>query len=334
MNIYNFYFDGHTSVTDTGNVWTGEANLADNSTSTLASTATGGTFDTNNVLITGSSVPATGNPNEEIVQVRARIYGSTPSSTVYLYCYVSGANGASGTVYKTSTGTGYGSYDVITAPTGGWTWAAIRDLAASVYASDSSGTYNANYVQLEVTTSPNGHVLGDLSNNSANQAYTSDRKLVYKATANNSGYLKSAEAGMFAASTATINVRAVVYADNAGAPGNLLAVSDDTSFSSTALVRPAFTFSGANQIAITSGTSYWIGVQHSAGASGSVSTTVKRATTAGLVRSNNDAFSDGAASPFGTTATTAGGLDVFMIYNATPPPGASSNAGAFLPFFL
>ena len=51
----------------------------------------------------------------------------------------------------------------------------------------------------------------------------------------------------------------VVYADSSGAPGARLAVSDEITISSTAEGVRDYVFSGANQVTIVAGATYWVG---------------------------------------------------------------------------
>lgn len=163
---------------------------------------------------------------------------------------------------------------------------------------------------------------GRTDNGTATQAYSSDRKIVSKAGPSTSGTITDGVVRMFAASAVAVPCRMVVYSDVAGEPSALLAVSNDTTFTSTAEIAVPFIFSGVNQINVTALTSYWIGVQYDYT---SATVSVSRTTTAGIVRSNNDSFSDGASNPFGATATTAGPIDAYINYTEAAPPSATGN---------
>lgn len=155
---------------------------------------------------------------------------------------------------------------------------------------------------------------GKTTNGASTQSYTSDRKLVSLATPTTSGTVTAGVCRMYTATAVSVPVRMVIYSSTAGEPDALLAVSDDTSFNSNTEADRAFTFSGANQIQITGGVGYWIGPHYDYTTQAVL---VSRDNTAGLVRSNNDTFSDGSANPFGVTATTAGAIDAYITYTET-----------------
>jgi hypothetical protein len=113
----------------------------------------------------------------------------------------------------------------------------------------------------------------------------------------------------------------IIYSDSAGAPANLLATSDETSWTSTTEIAVNFTFSGANQIAITAGTPYWIGVIYDYT---TASVSISRDATASMTQSNNDTYSDGATATFGAVGITAGPIDVYITY--TPSGGTTGQA--------
>jgi hypothetical protein len=130
----------------------------------------------------------------------------------------------------------------------------------------------------------------------------------------------SGSARIWNGGTVTSNTKLVIYSDTAGEPDALLAVSDEflltTAMSSEA--ARAYTFSGANQISITSGTPYWIGVHFSDPGTGNLS--ISRANTVGLTRSEVDTYSDGTSNPCGCAVVSNGGLDIYIEYDDTPAP--------------
>lgn len=160
---------------------------------------------------------------------------------------------------------------------------------------------------------------GQTTDNTSVQAYTTDRKLVSIASPTSTGVVTAGTTRLFAASGSHPS-RMIIYSDSAGAPNTLLAISDETIFSNTTEAAVNYTFSGANQITVTAGVNYWIGVHWTAGG---VSTTVSRANTASLTQGNNDTYSDGAASTFGAVAVTSGPIDSFITY--TPSAGTTGS---------
>lgn len=126
---------------------------------------------------------------------------------------------------------------------------------------------------------------GKTTDGASTQQYTSDRKLVSKASPASNGTVTGGTVRIYTASAVNVPCRAVIYSDNAGEPNALLAVSDDTSFNSASEIAVNFTFSGANQISVVAGTDYWIGVHYDYTTQAVL---VSRDNTAGLVRSNGE----------------------------------------------
>lgn len=159
---------------------------------------------------------------------------------------------------------------------------------------------------------------GITADNGGIQTNSADRKYVYSATPASAGTVVSGVARIWNGGTVTSNSRLIIYADNAGEPGALLAVSDElalTTAMNTEAAR-AYTFSGTNQIAITGGTPYWIGVHFSDPGTGNI--TISRANNANLVRSEVDTYSDGTSNPCACTVLSNGGLDIYIEYDDTP----------------
>lgn len=154
------------------------------------------------------------------------------------------------------------------------------------------------------------------------QTNSFDRKYVYSATPSSSGTVTSGVARVWNGGTVNSPSHLVIYSDVAGSPSALLAVSDDVTINTgTSESAVAYTFSGANQISITSGTAYWIGVHFTDPGTGNFS--ISRANTAGLVRSDPDTYSDGSANPCSCATSSNGGLDVYIEYDDAVGGGSS-----------
>jgi hypothetical protein len=148
---------------------------------------------------------------------------------------------------------------------------------------------------------------------------STDRKKVSSAVPASSGTATSITIRGRVTAESTV-IKGVIYADNAGAPGALLAVSDEITVNSTTEQNWTGALTGGNQIAITSGTTYWIGwIQQDPG-SGFFE--ISRDTTAGLSQTNTDTYADGPTNPFGVPSAEAGPVDVFVTY--TEPSGGGS----------
>lgn len=92
---------------------------------------------------------------------------------------------------------------------------------------------------------------------STNGTSTATKVAVSSASPSSTGVVQSATAQL--GFTTTTAIEFGIYADSGGSPGALLAVSDVASGSGSTVTAWNFTFSGANLITVTSGTTYWIG---------------------------------------------------------------------------
>jgi len=109
----------------------------------------------------------------------------------------------------------------------------------------------------------------------------------------------------------TINAKAVIYSDNAGAPDALLAVSDELPGIDTTATWREFTLS--TPLAVTAGTVYHIGLI----VDGSVIIYADAGTT-DQCSDNADTYADGPTDPFGAPATTPD--NALSIYAASDGP--------------
>jgi hypothetical protein len=108
-------------------------------------------------------------------------------------------------------------------------------------------------------------------------------------------------------------VKIVVWADDAGAPGALLAVSDEEIISATSEAEYTLAFTGAEQITLVASTDYWIGAHHDDPST--FNFTVSRGTTSALTKSAQRTYASGPADPFGTTFDQAGPSDIYVTYD-------------------
>jgi hypothetical protein len=143
---------------------------------------------------------------------------------------------------------------------------------------------------------------------------------VSTATPSSSGTLVTGHARVWVDGGSS-NTRMVIYSDSAGSPATLLAVSDEVVVSATTEAVRDYTFSGAAQIAITSGTPYWIGLMWSD--PGTASVVHSRDATAGMrwERSASAAPSwtyPNAPSTFGTPEGPFSGPSDFWVDYALP----------------
>lgn len=174
----------------------------------------------------------------------------------------------------------------------------------------------SNYVNATILT------FGLTSNDASTQTNSADRKYIYQAIPSSNGKVTAGTARVWLSTTGLSSSNLVIYADNAGSPDALLAVSDLVAISNTSEQAIDYTFSGANQITVASGTPYWVGVHFSD--PGVANFTISRANNVGLVRSDPDTYLDGPADPCACATVSNGGLNVYISYDDTPAIGSST----------
>lgn len=159
--------------------------------------------------------------------------------------------------------------------------------------------------------------LGQTTNNASTQSNSTDRKYVNPATAGASGTVVSGVARIWNTGTVSSGSKLVIYSNTSGncaTTETLLATSDETTLatggSETAV---AYTFSGANQISITNGTSYCIGVHFSDPGTGNIN--ISRANTVAPVRSDPDTYSDGPTATCDCATSSNGPLDLYIEFD-------------------
>jgi hypothetical protein len=162
---------------------------------------------------------------------------------------------------------------------------------------------------LEVSKSEN---IGKTSNGTSQTTGSADRKAVSLVTTVHNVYLLSIKARCWVASTATV-AKAVVYAadGSGGAPGTLVAESDEVAISNTTEAEITFPFSVADYPWLDGSTNYYIGLHWKN--PGSTNFLFSRANTSNLVKANADTYSDGASSSFGTVTNESGAIDAYLV---------------------
>lgn len=172
---------------------------------------------------------------------------------------------------------------------------------------------------------------GKTDNGSTSFTSSTDKIAVSAATPAGSGTVQSAGAQIWMDSTGSTNSKFVIYADSGGAPGALLAESDVVNFNiTTANSERIFSFSGANQISITGGTQYWIGVAWQDPGTPSVRVSRDNTnTTDGRHEQSGAGFTwPTLPSPYGTPTLTSGGpISAYVTYTET----AGGGGGGIVP---
>jgi hypothetical protein len=165
--------------------------------------------------------------------------------------------------------------------------------------------------------------LGKTTDGTGESSSTANKTIVSKFTATTSGNVTAGHARM-RVDSGTASVQMVVYADSAGAPGALLALSTAVTLSNATEALIDFVFPTGQQAAIASGTDYWIG--HTWADPGTNSVFWSRDATAGQAQQN----SLQAANPFGTPGTTLSGpIDAYIDVTTTTSGGGGG--GTVLP---
>lgn len=181
----------------------------------------------------------------------------------------------------------------------------IADVVLNNY--DDFFTPDATHVGHETFT------LGKTSDGAFSTSSSADRKKVSLFTADFDGLAKTITIRMSVTADST-NVKAVIYSDSVGSPNALLAVSDEVNISNTVETDITFTLSGVNQIAISNGTSYWIGFHQQD--PGTASVVISRDGNAGESQTNTDTYSNGPTDPFGAATAEAGKIDAYVTCDA------------------
>lgn len=171
---------------------------------------------------------------------------------------------------------------------------------------------------------------GQTSNNASTQTNSSDRKYVNPATAGASGLVVSGVARIWNGGTVDSSSNLVIYTNisgNCATTETLLAVSDTFTITTAMNSEAArsYTFSGANQIAVVSGTSYCIGVHFSDPGTGNIS--ISRANTVAPVRSDFDTYSDGPTATCSCTTSSNGPLDLYIEFDDAVGGGGGTLSG-------
>lgn len=154
---------------------------------------------------------------------------------------------------------------------------------------------------------------GNTGDNSSFNTVTGDRIFLAAAHVSVGGTIRSLSARMWLASASTQSMRGVLYSDVSGAPGTLLATTDDVAFTNTSESEVTANFTGLNQINVVAGTDYWLGIHFSAG-SPNVLLSRNNVTNATRLSSSVVSFSGGTPSTV-TTTTSAGPVDMYITYD-------------------
>jgi hypothetical protein len=148
------------------------------------------------------------------------------------------------------------------------------------------------------------------------QTFSGDRIYLSTATPSSGGTLTGGGGRIRLTSAGSTSTRIVVFADNGGTPngGAFLAASDPVTVNWTTVTDTVWTFSGADQITLVSGTPYWFGFWSDD--PGVPSYEYKRDNTAGVVHFAADTYSTtlDPTSPFTSGGTANGPHNCYLEY--------------------
>jgi hypothetical protein len=158
-----------------------------------------------------------------------------------------------------------------------------------------------------VTTS----TLGKTDDGGSTTSSSTDKMSASSFVASATGTLVAGYARAWVTSEST-ETRIAVFADSGGAPGTCLAVSDELVISATSEALRDYTFSGANQVELTSGTTYWIALAWDDPGTGSL-TFSRDATASQRVETSTFTYPPTQGGSWGTPSTGfAGPGDVYV----------------------
>lgn len=161
------------------------------------------------------------------------------------------------------------------------------------------------------------------------QTFSGDRIYLSTATPASSGIVTGGGGRIRVTATGSFGSKMVIYSDVLGVPSVFLAVSDELTVNWTTSTDSVWTFSGANQIAVVSGTPYWIGFWSDD--PGTPSYEYKRDNNANVNHFATETYpgSGTPTSPFVSGGTANGPLNAYITYSLA---GSTTSPGYMSPF--
>jgi hypothetical protein len=155
--LYYGYVDGEDGYSDPNAKWTNETSafISDWDYSTAALSSTAGTKVLNYLQIEGTWAQGSASA---ITQVRMRAKVLTPAGTTLdLTFYTDGAAEELSSHSLAGFATDdWSTWQTITAPVAGWTWAVLKNLEVRAYKTGGAGTVYLYHISLEVTCGAEG----------------------------------------------------------------------------------------------------------------------------------------------------------------------------------
>jgi len=158
--------------------------------------------------------------------------------------------------------------------------------------------------------------LGQTTDSTSSSASTSDKTIVSKFTAAQSGIITAGRARLWVDS-GSATVQMIAYGDSSGSPGSVLGLSDPVVITNTSEAQINFTFSGAQQGAVVGNSDYHIGFTwHDPG-------TNNISWSRDTVASKSSQSGSYAPNPFGTPSLLSGPIDAYVEVTSTGSGGGS-----------
>jgi Calcineurin-like phosphoesterase len=200
-------------------------------------------------------------------------------------------------------------------------------IRVMVTASNPAGSNSATSAQTAAVT-PSGagsSTFGKTAVGATTTYASADWKFVSKFTLTENASVQKLTANVLGSGLSGAQpIRGVIYADSAGNPGALKAVSQEVTIAFNA-PRSWVDLPLSTPVSLSPG-SYWLGLHAGAPASGNALTYFAYDTVTAAGRQRNDAYSDGASDPFGTPTPKDRELSVYATYSSTSPTPPTNTA--------
>lgn len=151
---------------------------------------------------------------------------------------------------------------------------------------------------------------GQLGNQAGTSSSSVDRRVASLASCLYTERAVSMTFRVHLSSAGTGRLKGIIYSDNAASPDELLAVTDEQTFTNTAEAEVTALFSGDQRIILYANTDYWIGFHQED--PGTPSVVRSQGSTAGLQASETDVYATGTNTPWGVATFVSGPLDVYV----------------------
>jgi hypothetical protein len=154
-------------------------------------------------------------------------------------------------------------------------------------------------------------VFGKTSDGANSTALTVDRIDLSTFSPNYSGVIDTLTVRAWVDSTATTAI-GVIYSDSGGAPGSLVAQTDEFTISNTTEDEVTGVFTGTNELTLAAGVDYWVGVFFKD--PGATNVNYSRANTSAEVQYKASTYASGVPSSISSPSSANGAIDCYVSY--------------------